>query len=297
MNHLSLEISLAAVVPALVLAGYVFCRDRVEKEPLWLLALLMALGVLAYIPAYYARILVSGLVDRLFAPLATYDIQGNATFSEPWAEYAHGLLVVLLGTAAVQELLKWLAMLLPTFRSRQFNCLFDGVVYGAFTALGFGMAENLHYAWQGGWDALLLRCLTTLPGHLYCGVIMGVCYTLWRLYRTAARGEREYQRRGLIQVTKPLRSGGWFAGMLLLPMLLSGVMGFAGYFGTPLFDGVYYLLNASLFVGCMLVIRRMSGEDAYRGRYADALLDKKYPATRDLCDDLEHDGGEEASHE
>ena len=286
MNYFSLQISLAAVLPAWVLAGYVFYRDRVEKEPWWLLALLFALGAVVYVPGYFACRGIAGGLDALFASHITYDLQGNPTYAAPWAEFLHPALVVL-GTVLVQEILKWLAMFLPTFRSRQFNCLFDGVVYGVFTALGFGTAENLLYAWQGGWDALLLRSLTTLPGHLYCGVVMGCCYTLWLLYRTAKQAEKHYENLGLVQVRKPIHSGVWFITMLLLPVALHGSYALVGTFRSGVLDAVYYVCNGALFVLCMLAVRRLSAQDAYRGRYADALLDQKYPQIRDLCTDVE----------
>ena len=79
MNYFSLEISLAAVLPALVLAGYVFYRDRVEKEPWWLLALLFALGAVVYVPGYFACRGIAGGLDALFASHITYDLQGNPT--------------------------------------------------------------------------------------------------------------------------------------------------------------------------------------------------------------------------
>jgi hypothetical protein len=48
----------------------------------------------------------------------------------------------------------------------------DGVVYGAATALGFAVLENLRYGLAEGWDVVLLRAFTTLPGHACWGALM-----------------------------------------------------------------------------------------------------------------------------
>ena len=289
MNFVSFEISIAAAIPAVLLALYVFWKDKVEKEPIGLLAILFAVGGVSQFAAFYVEKLVVGLVDRLFEGSVTYSIQGLPTFSSPMAEYGHGFLVVFIGVALVEEVVKWAVMFFITFKNKHFNCLFDGIVYGTFVSLGFGLVENVRYAWLGGWDTLLIRSLTSVPGHLYFGVIMGYCYTMWRAHRSAAIAEKEYARGGLIQVEKPFRSWGWFVAMILLPILEHGVYGFAGYFQTTAFKILFYILNAIFFIACMLGVKRVSESDTYSGRYADYLLDRKYPETKEICDDVEED--------
>lgn len=289
MNFISPEISVAAIIPAVILAAYVFFHDKVEKEPAGLLALLFVAGGAAYIPAYFAKKGTTGLIDSLFSEYVTYDFQGTATYSSEAVKYAHGVLVVFIGVALVEELLKWLVMFLVTRRNKNFNCLFDGVVYGTFVSLGFAMVENVVFAWQGGWDMLLFRTLITLPGHLYFGILMGYCYTMWMVYRSAALAEKEYEKRGLIKIVKPYKTGGWFAAMIILPVVYHGVYGLAEFFRSNTSDVIFYVINAVCFVICIVGISKISRTDTYRGRYADGLLDKKYPETRGVCDDIEED--------
>ncbi len=289
MNFISPEISVAAIVPALILAIYVFLYDRVEKEPVPLLISLFFAGGVAYVPAFFAQRSVISVFDSLFSEYITYNFEGVATYSSNLVKYGHGTLIVFIGVALIEEILKWFAMFIITRKNKNFNCLFDGIVYGAFVSLGFAMVDNIVYAWQSGWDMLLFRTIITLPGHLYFGILMGYCYTMWRVRKSAALAEKEYEKRGLIKITKPFKSGGWFASMIILPVLYHGIYGFAEFFRSNTSDIIFYIINTVCFVLCMAGIRKFSRTDTYRGRYADALLDKKYPETRGVCDDIEED--------
>ncbi len=291
MNFVSFELSIASLIPALCLAAYVFFSDRVDKEPIPLLALLLALGGAAYLPAFALEKLTTRGFDKLFAPFATFDLSGNATYSSRLAELGHGLLITVIGVALIEELTKWAVMFFITRKNKNFNCLFDGLVYGTFTALGFAIIENIRYAYIGGWDTLLLRSITSVPGHLYFGIIMGYFFTMWRVYKTAKAAEKEYARRGLITVTKPFRSGGWFAAMIIIPIMQHGAYALAGFFPSLTMDIIFYSMNLILLILCLVGVRKISRIDAIRGRYADAMLDAKYPQIKNLCDDVEEDLG------
>jgi RsiW-degrading membrane proteinase PrsW (M82 family) len=297
MNFATLELSVVAIIPAIILAAYIFINDRLEREPIPLLALLFAVGGIAYFPAYYLEKLVVGLIDKMFSGYAIGSIGGVVGYTESWAEYTHGLLAVLIGIALIEELIKWAVMFFITFKNKNFNCMYDGIVYAAFVALGFGMVENVRYAWLGGWDLLLLKTMTTLPAHLLFAIDMGYLYTMWRTHKTARSVEKDYEKKGLITVKKPFRPGLWFAAMIVLPIIQHGVYGFAGYFGTPIFNIIFYVLNTVTFIACIVGVVVLSKKDGLRGRYADMMLDKKYPETKDLCNVVDDITEEEQTNE
>ena len=112
---------------------------------------------------------------------------------------------------------------------------------------------------------------------------------MWSGRKSEAIAEREYEKQGIIKVEKPFRTGTWFALMLILPILVHSIYGFAGYFHTLPFEIAFYVFNAVLFVLCIIGIRKISKDDTYIGRYADALLDRKYPETKNICDNVEED--------
>lgn len=291
MNFVSVEIALAVIAPALILAGYVLWRDKVEREPIWLVALLLVAGAVIYVPAYFAETGMSEAIAALFSDHVKYHFNGTAVYSSTAVKYGYGLTVVFVGVALIEEVFKWLAMFLVTRKNKNFNCLYDGIVYGVLVSLGFAVAENVFYAWQSGWDTLLIRVLYTLPGHIYFGVLMGYCYTMWSVYKSASLAEKEYEKKGLIKVAKPIKTKGRFALMILLPLLEHGVYGCAEFFSSTATNYIFFAVNAMLFALCMAGVTKLSGEDTYRGRFADALLDKKYPEIKDVCDDVEEDMG------
>ena len=56
----------AALVPAIVLAGYVYKKDRAEKEPIGLLLILLALGALSCLPAGFIEVIITYIIDGAF---------------------------------------------------------------------------------------------------------------------------------------------------------------------------------------------------------------------------------------
>jgi RsiW-degrading membrane proteinase PrsW (M82 family) len=57
---------IVAVVPGLVYAGYLYIKDREEKEPLWLLALMMFGGLLATVASFVLEIVADTILQSLF---------------------------------------------------------------------------------------------------------------------------------------------------------------------------------------------------------------------------------------
>lgn len=277
MTHISVEISLVALLPALALCAYIYWKDRVEKEPLGLLSLLFAAGAIAYLPALWLEGLVSGGIDALFADAITHNAQGLASFVSDGARLGHGALYAFGGIAPVEEALKWGLLFLLTHRSKHFNCLFDGIVYGAFVALGFAAVENLYYAWMNGWDTLLLRTVTSVPSHLFFGILMGYCYTMWHTYRAAAKAEESLLEAGRIQQRKIHSSGLWLGLSLVAPLLLHGIYTFTASIPNRTMTVVFYVLVAVLYVLCFIGINRISRHDGAADKISNYIVARKHP--------------------
>ena len=115
----------ASVVPALLLAGYVWRSDVTAREPLSLLA---ATFLLAVLTAGFAAV-VNGLVQPAFSSLG---IVGMILF-----------FYVVVGP--VEEAVKLLAVWLYAYDADRFAAVIDGAVYGAVAGLGFATIENAMY--------------------------------------------------------------------------------------------------------------------------------------------------------
>ena len=117
-----------SIVPAALIAVYVWRNDVTRREPLGLLVVTFLLGILF---ASFAAVLNS-IAQPLFAGAS---VVGMALFF---------YLVV----GPVEETVKWLAIRLHAYRSDDFRAVVDGAVYGAAAGLGFATIENALYISQ-----------------------------------------------------------------------------------------------------------------------------------------------------
>ena len=157
INNL-LFISLA---PVLIIAFYIYNRDRYEKEPFSVLLKALFAGVLIVLPAV--------LIEKLLASLY------------PGAEglaYAGYTAFVVAGFT--EEGLKFLAFWIFFWKNKNFNEKFDGIVYAVYIALGFAAIENILYVFSGGVGVGIIRALTAVPAHALFGIVMGYYFGLAR---------------------------------------------------------------------------------------------------------------------
>ena len=78
--------------------------------------------------------------------------------------------------AMIEELGKFLGMLLMTWKNKNFDHSYDGVIYGVCSSLGFATLENVIYVFQGGIGTGIMRAVSAVPLHCACGVVMGFLY-------------------------------------------------------------------------------------------------------------------------
>lgn len=280
MAHMSFEISLAALLPALLLCLYIYHKDRVEKEPASLLAILFGVGAAVYIPAYFGERFFSELFDKLFADKITFSLSGIATFADTPSMLAHHALCAFLGIALIEEGLKFLLLFLITRKNKNFGCLFDGIVYSTFVSLGFAAAENIAYAWINGWDTLLLRSVTTVPAHLFFGIIMGFFYTLWHIRSIASKKEKELLAEGKITSLLLKSPVPFLLGGFLVPIAVHGFYSFVSMIPTPASKIIFYTFLAALYICCFAAAYRLSKADEQNDTTADRLIFKKHPELR-----------------
>jgi len=119
---------LLSVVPALLLAAYVWRTDVTMREPLGLLVGTFLLGVLF---ASFAAVL-NTVVGQYVRALPVVGL----------------VLFFYLVVGPVEETVKWLAVRLYAYRDDRFHAVIDGAVYGAMAGLGFATIENTLYIGQ-----------------------------------------------------------------------------------------------------------------------------------------------------
>ncbi len=226
----------AAVIPAVILLVRVERLDRLEKESTGLLLSLVVFGIVSTSVAALGERIGIAVLNRLFAQESVLcDVLlyfGVVAFSEEGAKYV---------------LLKR-----RTWRSPEFNCQFDGVVYGVFVALGFALWENIGYVAMYGLSTALIRAVTAVPGHACFGVFMGVWYGMAK--RREGAGDEAGSKRMRVRA-------------LLIPALLHGFYDFVASRESEAGSLIFIVFVILMFVTAYRLVRHVSDNDSYIQSY------------------------------
>ena len=263
---------IAGLVPAVVLCFYVFSKDKVEKEPLPLLLKLLLLGAISCLPAAYLETAIISVIDGIFK---------NLTMT-PILDRIYKAVYYFIGVALVEEGLKWLILYYVTKNNKEFNCIFDGMIYAIFVSLGFAAFENVLYVMEYGWINAVMRAILSVPGHMFFAVMMGWYYSLWHITELASVKERDLQFAGVLPAcVKPFEYTEFVALSIIVPILFHGFYNYCCSGGTILSTLVLYVFVIFMYRYCFGKIRKMSSKDTYNLTYVDALLISKYPELQD----------------
>ena len=141
-----------AVLPPLLIAYYVYQKDKYEKEPKSLILKSFLFGCLGIIPALFLELIFN---QNLFPNLFLY---------------------VFFGIALIEEGVKYFFLKKYLFNNKEFNEPMDGIVYAVMISLGFATVENIAYVLNNEGQEMnvaLIRMFTAIPLHAVCGVILG----------------------------------------------------------------------------------------------------------------------------
>lgn len=173
-----------AIIPSIVLLVYIYKKDKREKEPIKLLIKCFIWGMISIAPVLIQELVIEVFVDELW-------IEGSVPYA---------IVDAFLVAAFTEELFKYLVLKTTTWKSKHFNCTFDGIVYSVFVSLGFATFENIFYVLDGGLSSALLRMFTAVPGHACDAVFMGYFYSKAKKASidNDKRATKKYKRRALL---------------------------------------------------------------------------------------------------
>ncbi len=161
----------AAVIPAVFLMLKAYRSDRLERESPRLLWNLVVAGVLSSLIALLSERILSALLNLISDKGST----------------AYNVLLYFGVVAFSEEGAKYFMLKRRTWKSPEFNCLYDGIVYALFVSLGFALWENISYVMTYGFSTALVRAVTAIPGHACFGVFMGFFYGIARAFENAGK--------------------------------------------------------------------------------------------------------------
>lgn len=277
MNYVSWDIALVVLLPALLLCGFIYCKDKIEKEPIGLLALLFALGAAVCIPTVMLERAISGGIDRLFSDHIVFGVDGAAVYSSELAYALHSFLVSFFAIAAVEVCIKWCILYFVTRNNKHFNYLFDGIVYSVFISLGFAACENLRFAWVNGWDTIVLKALSSIPSHLFVGILMGYYFSRWHVHREAREAEIRFLELGIIE--KRVFGRPWKRLLLsfVLPMGICGGFLFVLSIDSVIVKTLFYFVIFTLYGLSFVSVDRIASRDTSSKKFSERLLCDKHP--------------------
>ncbi|MDR2903335.1 MAG: PrsW family intramembrane metalloprotease [Clostridiales bacterium] len=210
----------AAAAPVLICVFYIYIRDKYEKEPIRLLLVGLGFGILITFPIIQAENAVTALM-----PI------GGMLFDAFYQAFAVA--------AFVEEGLKFAVLYCLTWRNRNLNERFDGIVYAVFIALGFAGFENVLYVLNpelGGMATALSRAVFSVPGHGFFGVTMGYYFALAKF--------------------EPEKRAKYMALGFLVPFSIHGVYDFILLSGMPFVFFVFVPFVAFLWVSGFRKMKR-----------------------------------------
>lgn len=224
----------AAVIPAIFLMIKVYKSDRLEKESAHLLWTLVKAGILSALLALVEEKVLSFLLNSF--------VDVNSA--------AYNIILYFVIVAGAEESSKYLFLKKNSWRSVEFNCQYDGVVYAVFVSLGFALWENISYVLSYGFATAVVRAVTAIPGHACFGVFMGVFYGI------AKRMERQGNK-GSSKAFRVLA--------VIVPMLLHGTYDYIATSEQQQGGWYFTVFVIALFIVSYILVNSNAKKDKYIG--------------------------------
>ncbi len=160
------KLLLLAIAPALAICLFIYFKDKHEKEPLKLLLISFFLGVISVIPT----LILSKVGEMIF----NFDAFSNSII--------FSFASCFIGIGLVEEYSKFIFVRYYTYKKKDFNEPFDGIVYCVMVSMGFATLENILYVYKGGESVAWLRMFTAVPMHAVFAVFMGYFIGVQKFY-------------------------------------------------------------------------------------------------------------------
>lgn len=224
-----MKLLLLALAPVIIIAIFIYLRDKYEREPIRLVLFALFLGFLIPIPVIY----LEGFLTNIKPP-----VSGNL------AQYFNAFYDAFIVAGFSEELFKFLVLFLLIWNNKNFNEKFDGIVYAVFISLGFAAIENIMYVFQYGVTTGYTRAIVSVPGHALFGVTMGFYFGLAKFY--------SHKRRELL-----LKS-------FFFAIILHGIFDFVLMLKDPRVMGIFIPFVIYLYFDGLRKIKNLSDRSIFR---------------------------------
>ena len=266
---------LVSIIPSIFLLIYAYKKDKVDKEPIALIILLLIGGALSCFPASMVEGALIGVNDSLFMNLGQYDAASGETYFSFPVYHLYLIIENFLLVALVEEVCKFVVLYRITSKNRNFNSLFDGLIYAVSVGIGFEILENILYA-SNGFGTALLRA--SMPGHFFFAIFSGYFYSQYHMHKNAQLTEAALQNGGLlasgVSRFNPRR---YILLAILVPTLIHGMWDYLCTVGSTITVILFFAMVVALYIVCFARIRAVSKADSHEYYNTMELLNACYP--------------------
>lgn len=218
-----------SIFPVFLVGNYIYKKDR-YSEPKNLLTKLFFGGIISTI----ITLILSSLIGYLF-PIFN---------SEPnELDYFSLFIFIFIGVALIEEFSKWIVLYIISYNHKEFDQLYDMIVYAVFVALGFACFENILYVFSDGVGTGIVRAFTAVPGHACDGVFMGYYLGLSKINE--------------LNNNKKLKRKNMFLS-LFIPVIFHGIYDYLLYLNNIYFALIFLLLLIIYFIITIKKVKNIS---------------------------------------
>lgn len=178
-----LNLFITAITPGVALGLALYFFDRHDREPIKMLMKVFFMGVFSVIPTIFIENILTSF-NVFYGLLGTF-------------------YTAFIVAGLTEEFMKRKVVLKTVYYNPVFNEKLDGIIYCAFSALGFATIENIMYVVFRFSDVEsigIYRAIVSVPAHMLFAVTMGYYLSLAK-FASTPKLSKYYYKRSLIVPT------------------------------------------------------------------------------------------------
>ena len=216
---------LVAILPVYLIGLYIYSKDK-DKESKKLLAKLFFYGIISCIPALGLEFLI-----------------GSFFGDESQLNFVTSFFYILCSIAIIEELCKWFFVYKIAYNNREFDHIYDAIVYSVFLSLGFAALENVIYIFNGGFKIAFLRAISAVPGHACYAIAMGNYLGIAKMNYFI--NNKSLEKKNLLY-------------SIFVPSILHGLYDYCLFTGNFIFLLIFLFLLVVIYVYGVKTVRKVS---------------------------------------
>ena len=221
----NITLLIIAILPVYLIGLYIYNKDT-EKESKKLLIKLFVFGIISCIPAIILEI----TIGSFFGNEANMNI--ITTF-----------FYVFISIAFIEEICKWLFIYIISYNNKEFNHIYDAIVYCVFLSLGFAAFENIFYTLDGGFKIAFLRAISAVPGHACFAIAMGNYIGIAKMQYF--NNNKKAEKRNLIL-------------SIIIPIILHGLYDYCLFTENIVFLLIFLVILVGIYIYGIKTVKKVS---------------------------------------